>query len=267
MVTTALNVPGPAAARRLAQLGAQVTKVEPPDGDPLAAFAPDWYAELSSGQRVLRLDLRDPEGLASLDAMLPSTDVLLTSQRPGALERLGLGPQRLRDRYPRLLHVALIGDLGAAAEIAGHDLNYLAAAGLLEPDSLPRSLWVDLAGAERAAAAVLELILAREVRGAILRAEVSLAEVARRFAEPDRYGLTSPGGLLGGGSPFYGVYPARTGWVAVAALEPRFRARLAALVGGAAITREALAAAFLTRDADEWETLGRLHDVPVNVVR
>lgn len=90
VVSLAVNLPGPLAAARLRELGAEVTKVEPPSGDPLERYAAGWYAELAEGQRVLRLDLRDGAGRAELDALLQRSDLLLTSMRPSAAARLGL---------------------------------------------------------------------------------------------------------------------------------------------------------------------------------
>src|SRR5947209_16338872 len=84
LVSLALNVPGPVAAARLRDLGAIATKVEPPAGDPLAVAAPDWYAELTAGQDVVRLDLKNTGARAELDRLLGAADLLLTAQRPTA---------------------------------------------------------------------------------------------------------------------------------------------------------------------------------------
>src|ERR1700748_1022539 len=98
VVTIATNVPGPVAAARLVELGALVTKVEPPGGDPLAVAAPEWYERLVTGQRVLRVDLKDE----SIDALLAEADVFLTAQRPSSLARLGLAWEELHARHPHL---------------------------------------------------------------------------------------------------------------------------------------------------------------------
>src|ERR1051326_6124958 len=90
IASLALNAPGPAAAARLTQLGAEVTKIEPPEGDALSKFAPERYALLTRGQRVLRLDLNEASGKKQLDDLLANTDLLLASFRPSALRRLGL---------------------------------------------------------------------------------------------------------------------------------------------------------------------------------
>ncbi|WP_029215151.1 CoA transferase [Kallotenue papyrolyticum] len=263
IVNLAINLPGPWAAARLQQLGARVTKVEPPDGDPLARICPPWYAHLSAEQRVLRLDLKAPPERERLAALLDEADLLLTAMRPRALARLGLDWAGLQRRYPRLCQVAIVGAAGAQAERPGHDLTYQAQAGLLTPPALPRALLADLAGAERAVSAALALLLVRARGGPAGYAEVALADTARELAAPWRYGLTQPDGPLGGGWPGYGLYPARVGWVALAALEPRFWQRLTALLGLSAPTHADLARIFATRDAAAW---ARERDLPLVAV-
>jgi crotonobetainyl-CoA:carnitine CoA-transferase CaiB-like acyl-CoA transferase len=252
VVTTALNIPGPVAAARLRDLGAAVTKVEPPSGDPLELAAPEWYGRLVAGMEVVRLDLK----AESLDGRLAGADVLLTSQRLGALERLGLAWAGLHERHPGLSQVAILGE----GELAGHDLTYLASRGLLDPPHLPRTVMADLMGAERAVSATLAA-----VRGSY--AEVSLAEAADALAEPLRAGLTAPGGVLGGGLPTYGLYEASDGWIAVAALEPAFRSRLAEGLGVAELSRSELEGAFRSRTAAEWVAWARELDLPVELLR
>jgi alpha-methylacyl-CoA racemase len=254
VVTTALNIPGPVAAARLRELGATVTKVEPPDGDPLAVAAPGLYAQLADGQEVVRLDLKRQ----TLDDVLCGADLLLTSQRVSALARMGLAWDALHERHPQLSQIAIVGE----GERAGHDLTYLAGRGLLDPPRLPRTVMADLLGAERAVSAALALQLARERGAAASYVEVSLAEAADVLAAPLRAGLTQPGGMLGGGFPGYGLYEASDGWIAVAALEPGFRGRLAAGLG-VELARPALEAAFRSRTAAEWEAWALEHDLPI----
>jgi len=150
VVTTALNLPGPAACARLRDLGATVTKVEPLSGDPMQGFNAAWYADLHESVNVLGLDLKSTEGRAAMDALLVEADLLVTAQRPSALARLGLGARSLAERFPRLCHVAIVGHAPPEEERAGHDLTYLAQAGLLSPPSPPATLYADMAGAERA---------------------------------------------------------------------------------------------------------------------
>ena len=261
VLSLAVNLPGPLAAARLRSLGADVTKVEPPTGDPLEQVAPQWYAELAAGQRVLRLDLRTEDGRAELEVLLGRSDLLLTSMRPSAASRLGL-PEAVRRR--RMAHVEIVGGEGGSADSPGHDLTYQAAAGLLRPPDNPLALLADTLGAERAVSAAL-LAWGSVARGFEPRhVRVSLEEAARAAAAPLRHGLTGPGTALGGALPGYGIYATADGHVAVAALEPRFAAALAEHVGR---TREELAAAFAGRTTAEWETLAARHDLPLTGVR
>lgn len=266
-VSLAVNLPGPAACARLRALGARVVKVEPPAGDPLERYSAPWYRELAEGQEVVRLDLKDAGGRARLDERLAGADLLVTSSRLAALERLGLAWPALHARHPRLCQVAIFGYPGADRDRAGHDLTYQAAQGLAGSGGLPRTLTADLACAERAVGAALGLLLARERGAGAGYAEVALAEVAADFGAPLRHGLTAPGGLLGGGLPAYGVYAAREGHLAVAALEPHFAARLRDELGVEALTRPVLEAEFGRRTAAEWERWANERDLPLAAVR
>jgi len=267
VLTLAANVPGPVAAARLHALGADVIKIEPPAGDPLARISPAWYESLAAGQRVVHLDLKERGGRARLDGLLTETDLLLTSTRPAALGRLSLNWAELHARYPRLSHVAITGYLSPDTDRAGHDLTYQAELGLLSPPFLPRTLLADLAGAESATSAALALLLARERSKRGGYAQVSLMETARAFAKPLRYGVTARGGPLGGGYSGYNLYRTRDGWVAVAALEPHFWQRLQSGLGVSNPTAEELARVFLTRTTAEWAAWGTTHDLPLAPVR
>jgi crotonobetainyl-CoA:carnitine CoA-transferase CaiB-like acyl-CoA transferase len=264
VISLAINLPGPLACARLRGLGAEVTKIEPPSGDPLAAAAPAWYDELTRGQRIAALDLKSAVGRATLEDLLADADLLLTATRLSALARLGLGWEGIHARHPRLCHVVIVGD--AETDGPGHDLTYAAQAGLLTPPHLPRSVFVDLAGAERAVATALALLMARARDGAGRFAAIALSTVADELAAPLRHGLTAPDGVLGGGAAVYGLYRAKEGWIAVAALEPAFAARLADALGVDVTDRRALEAAFLARTAAEWEAWARARDLPLAAV-
>jgi len=267
VVTLAVNVPGPVAAARLHALGASVTKVEPPGGDPLEAVSLAWYHELRAGQEVVRLDLKQPEDRAALDDLLGRADLLLTASRPAALDRLGLAWPGLHARFPRLAWVAIVGHAAPHADASGHDLTYAASVGLLDPPRLPRTLLADLAGAEQAVSAALALLYARERGQDADYAEAPLAEAARSFAPPLRHGLTQPGGPLNGGLPAYNVYRASEGWIAVAALEPHFRERLQRELELERLDAEALRHAFRRHSAAYWEAWGLERDLPVSALR
>jgi alpha-methylacyl-CoA racemase len=262
VVTIAVNVPGPLVAFHLRSQGAHVVKIEPPGGDPLASFSPGLYGQLREGLTVERVDLKTPEGRAAMRAHLEDADLFLASQRPSGLARLGLDQATLLapgTPYRRLRWLNIVGEL-AQPEVAGHDLTYLAKAALLGQD-LPRTLVADVLGAERAFA--MALLLLRDPPGA--SASVGLFNSLAPLAAILTHGLTGPRGILGGQLPAYGLYGAREGRVAVAALEPQFRRRLYEalnLPDGAPLDT-----VFLTRPARDWEAWALERDLPLVAVR
>lgn len=263
VVTLALNVPGPVAAARLKDLGAQVTKIEPPGGDPLKSAARVWYDSLIQGQTVVALNLKDQKDRARLDGLLAEADLLLSSFRPSALRRLQLDWDSVHAGYPRLCAVNIIGHPPPDEELPGHDLTYQAKLGLLRPPQLPITLYADLAGTERAVSTSLALLLSRARTGHSEFAYVSLYEAMRDVAGPLTAGLTVPGGSLGGGLPYYDVYETSDGWIAVAALEPGFVQRLTAELNLTVNVHEELRRIFRGRTAAEWERWAKEHDLPV----
>lgn len=260
------NIPGPLAARALADDGALVTKVEPPQGDALAAAAPGWYAALTDGMEVLRLDLRDSGARGRVQSLLEAADVLITAMRPSALERLGLGWAQLQERCPRLCHVAIVGEAGSHADRAGHDLTYQAQAGLVEPPAMPRTVFADLFAAERAAAAAYRALFERERTGNGARIEIAIADGASQLADGLRYGLTTRDGPLGGALSIYRFYEAADGWIALAALEPHFQARLRDAMQVETLDTAALSARFAERSCAYWEDAARQYDLPLCAV-
>jgi crotonobetainyl-CoA:carnitine CoA-transferase CaiB-like acyl-CoA transferase len=180
---------------------------------------------------------------------------------------LGLDWASLHARDPRLCQVAIVGYPPPNEDVPGHDLTYQAEAGLVEPPRLPRTCLADLAGAQQVVCAALALLLARERGRGGQYAQVSLAEAAAAFAAPWRHGLTTPDGVLGGAWPGYGLYRAREGWVALAALEPHFWEGLARELGLTAPDRGQLHQVFLTKTAEEWETWAVARGLPLLRVR
>jgi crotonobetainyl-CoA:carnitine CoA-transferase CaiB-like acyl-CoA transferase len=274
VVSMAVNLPGPLTAARYVELGAHVTKVVPPGGDPLAWVSPQWHDNLKEDQEVLTLDLKSNDDQARLAELLRHADLLLTATRPAALERLGLGWERLAAQYPRLCHLAIVGYGPPDENRAGHDLTYQASAGILElPDGLreqpafPRIPLADYAGAERAVCASLALLWERERTGRGARAVVSLVEALTPYSHALCYGLLAPGTLLGGASPLYGLYRSSDGWVALAALEPHFQDRIRRALGLEQLTAAALADAFGARTSAEWDKWASEIDVPLAAVR
>lgn len=264
VVSLAVNLPGPLAASRLAELGANITKVEPPTGDPLAEAAPQWYSDLISNQRVLSLDLRTAEGREALDELLDDAELLITSVRPSALRRLNL--DRPQERFPRLSLIEIVGQDGESAEIPGHDLNYQADAGILTPPNMPKVPIADLLGAERAVSMALAAVVAGRRDGAGRNCRIALAEAADRAGDAVRYGLMGDGAFLGGAFPGYRIYPCADGHVALGAIEPHFYRRVleAFEVAG---SHAAIEAAFLDRTMSELEYIAGQRDIPLNAVR
>jgi crotonobetainyl-CoA:carnitine CoA-transferase CaiB-like acyl-CoA transferase len=267
VVTTALNLPGPAACARMRDMGATVAKVEPPAGDPMERFNPSWYRKLHRDMSIGRLDLKSEAGRKAMAKLLDGADLLVTAQRASALDRMGLAPDRLAADHPRLCHVAITGHASPSDELPGHDLTYLAAHGLVTPPAMPRTLYADMAGAERAVSTALALVIARDRTGKGQRATSAIADAAAALAQPLHEGLTRPGALLGGGNPAYNLYAARGGWIAVAALEPHFEKKLGDKFALGKLTVESLRSLFASHDAEYWEEWGRRNDLPIVAVR
>ncbi|CAN7499217.1 CaiB/BaiF CoA-transferase family protein [Variovorax sp. LjRoot130] len=270
VLSLALNLPGPAALLRCRAMGASCVKFEPPTGDPMGHYNKAAYAALHEGVDVRTADLKTEAGQEELHRTLEETDVLLTSFRPSALDKLGLGWAALHARHPALSQVAIVGAPGARAEEPGHDLTYLAESGLVTGTELPPTLYADMGGAVLASEAVLKALLHTRVApgtGAYL--EVALNAAADWLALPRTWGLTRPTGAVGGAHAGYRVYPCADGRVAVAALEPHFAARLCEAAGVASRdmlapgTREALAAWLRTRTRAELEAMASERDVPL----
>ena len=281
IVSLALNLPGPAALMRCRRMGADCTKVEPPSGDPMQSYNPGAYRELHEGVKVLRADLKTAAGLETLHRLLADTDVLLTSFRPSALAKLGLGWTELHARHPMLCQVAIVGAPGAGAEEPGHDLTYLAQHGLVPAMELPATLYADMGGSLMASEAVLQAALHLNARycgeGETPRgiaSEAPLSEAAAYLGLPRRWGLTQPQGAVGGAHAGYRMYACKDGRVAVAALEPHFAAALCAQAGVAAEretmflpqTHDAVARFFAPRTCAELDRIAVQHDIPMHTL-
>jgi alpha-methylacyl-CoA racemase len=267
IVTLASNLPGPLAAARLRKLGADVVKVEPPGGDPLKRYSSDWYGELISGQRIVTLDLKEKSDREKLDKLLEKSDLLITSMRLAPLEKLKLDRVRTQRKFPHLLQIAITGYESAREKLPGHDLTYQASLGLLNPPEMPATLLTDLAAAEKVVSTALIMVLARERGLGAGYAEVSILEAGEIFAAPLRYGLTSASGILGGGFGGYNLYQTAEGWIALGALETKFRTKLLAEFGLSELERENLQAVFLTKTAEEWEHWAIKRDLPLKAVK
>ena len=224
-------LPGAYAARELLRLGAQVVRMEAPDGDPLRTVAPAWHAALAGGTESVVCDLRVDAAFAR--TLCARADVVLEGFRPGVAARLGVGPEDVPDRVV-YCSITGFGDTGAHAERVGHDLNYLGWAGALEDTAsgLPPLPIADFAaGALGAVTQVLAALLERERTGRGGWIVVSMTHRAHDLVE-HRLGGDPRARMLTGGLACYRVYACADGrLLTLAALEPRFFARFCGLVG------------------------------------
>jgi len=279
-------LPGPFATQWLAAMGAEVIRVEPPTGGdwlrempPLVEGMGAWFAAVNRGKKSVAVDLKRPEGRALFLRLVESADVVVEGFRPGVMARLGLAPERLLERQPRLVYAALTG-YGAGSrwrERAGHDLNYLALAGFLElngpregPPVPPAVPVADFGGAMALVIAVLAGLLYRERTGRGVLLDASIFEVVVAWMQPfwwaHRAGLPAAreGMPLNGALPCYRVYVTADGEaMALAALEPAFWQAFCEAVGrpewiprafDPALIPE-VAALFRSRTRREWEAL------------
>lgn len=281
VLSLALNLPGPAALMRCRGMGATCVKLEPPGGDPMAHYNLPAYAQMHEGVQVVVADLKTDVGQKVLHRELARSAVLLTSFRPSALDRLGLGWKQLHALYPVLSQVAIVGAPGERAEEPGHDLTYLADNGLVPGLDLPATLYADMSGSLMASEAVLQAALVRNERyagsgenhpqGVFI--EVALATAAGYLALPRQWGLTRPEGAVGGAHAGYNVYPCKDGRVAVAALEPHFAAALCKAAGvelsdpramQQPATRAAIGAFLQTQTRAQLDLLALEADIPLH---
>jgi alpha-methylacyl-CoA racemase len=272
--------PGPYCAMLLADLGADVVRVDRPGpsaGDPRLAL-------LHRGRRSVVLDLKSPGDLATLLALADAADVLLEGYRPGVAERLGAGPDVCLARNPRLVYARMTGwgQTGPLATTAGHDIGYIARTGALGmlgradgPPQPPSNLLGDFGGGgmllafgicaalfERATSGTGQVVDAAIVDGTASLLAMHWMHRASGLLQ-DHRGVN----LLDGGAPFYDVYETSDGgWLAVGALEPQFYAALVAGLGlddlpdrddpaSWPALRTAFAARFRTRTRGAWEAV------------
>ena len=233
-------VPGPYATRQLADLGADVIKIEPPDGDPMRNFmysgddaVSPVYRHLNRGKRVARIDLKSNSGNQTLLELLTDADVLLESYRPGVLARLGFGRDTLEHINPRLIHCALsgYGQTGPYKLRAGHDLNYCAATGQLSVSgTVERPVMsfppiADHAGAMQASITILAALYARTRSGKGAFLDISLFETSLSWQyAPLLQGATERAGfVINGGAACYNIYQCQDlEFISLGAIEAHF---------------------------------------------
>ncbi|HEX8569442.1 MAG TPA: CaiB/BaiF CoA-transferase family protein [Caulobacteraceae bacterium] len=283
--------PVPFCGMLLADLGAEVLRI---DRRGVAPMPP--VDVLGRGKRSVALDLKRPEAVAACLDLVASADALLEGYRPGVMERLGLGPDAVLARNPKLVYGRLTGwgQAGPKASEPGHDINYVALSGALEAIGTPErpvpplNLLGDFAGgALYLAFGVLAALRHAEQTGegqvvdcAMVDGAASMMSLFSGLRASGMWNGPRGANLLDGGAPFYGVYEcADGGFMAVGALEPPFHARLLEVLdlpaedfqpqmdpAAWAQRRERVAAAFRTRSRGEWTALFEGSDACVTPV-
>ncbi|MEU7926473.1 CaiB/BaiF CoA-transferase family protein [Micromonospora sp. NPDC049107] len=286
VVELASLAPAPFGCMVLADLGADVVRVDRPGGPGAGRLAAPSGGPLQRGRRLTALDLKSPTGVADLLRLVERADVLVEAYRPGVAERLGFGPDVCRDRNPRLVYARMTGwgQDGPLAARAGHDIDYIAVAGALEPlgragerPHAPLNLIGDFAGGGMLlAVGVLAALLERERSGlgqvvdaAMVDGSALLTSFLHGLLGTGRWAAPRGRNLLDGGAPFYDTYAtADGGFVAVGALEPAFYGELLAGLGladadlphqydprGWDELRRRLTERFAERTRDEWTAI------------
>ncbi|MEU6393570.1 CaiB/BaiF CoA-transferase family protein [Streptomyces sp. NPDC046939] len=272
--------PGPFAAMLLADLGADVVRVDRPGGTGLAIDPA--YDVTNRNKRSVVVDLKSPDGAEAVLRLAERADVLIEGYRPGVTERLGVGPDACHARNPKLVYGRMTGwgQDGPLAQRAGHDIGYIAVTGALsmigkpdEPPTVPANLVGDYAGgALYLVVGVLAALHHARATGAGQVVDAAIVDGTSHLAAMI-HGMLAAGGwqdrrganLLDGGCPFYGTYETADGqYMAVGALEQRFYDEFMGLMGLTEVApargdlarwgelRDAVAARFKQRTRDEW---------------
>ena len=275
--------PVPYAGMLLADLGAEVIRIDRVVAGALGSWPEPRFDVLGRGRRSVALNLKDPGGLDAALRIIDRADALIEGFRPGVAERLGLGPEVCRQRNPRLVYGRMTGwgQEGPLAQAAGHDINYIALTGALHAIGgreggpvVPLNLVGDFGGGslflalgvvsallEAACSGKGQVIDAAMVDGASSLMSVFYATMAVGFWQEER-----GSNMLDGGAHFYSVYETKDGkYVSVGPVEPQFYAQLLERIGLQAddlpfqldqsqwpAMRQRLSEIFLTRTRDQW---------------
>lgn len=272
-------LPGAFATLMLAELGAEVIKVEDPrGGDPMRHLPPFLDGRgvydllLGRGKKSVALDLKSADDRAALAALLATADIVIESFRPATAARLGVTATDLRTAHPRLIHASITGygQTGPYAERPGHDLNYVAVSGILAterptPSALPRMFMADVGGgAVSAVVAILAALFARERSGEGASLDISMHESALYWVMlPGARDLLDRGDAAVGELPTFGehacynVYETHDGQqIALGALESKFWITFCEAVG-----RPDLSARHQTDDDDQQDLLREVRGI------
>jgi len=285
-------LPGAVATQQLVDWDAEVIKIEQPGtGDYARTMNPAVFARTNSGKKSVALDLKDPKGREALLGLARQADVLMEGFRPGVMTRLGLSFEELHAVNKRLIYVSLTGygQVGPFAQLAGHDVNYMALGGVLSLNLpvIPGVQIADLVGGSmQSVILILLALVARQQTGEGRHVDVSMyAGVTSLLTIPlaawhatGREPVTGQE-ILSGRYACYNLYQAADArWLAVGALEPKFWAELCTQLGCPELiarqfeeprdeVKARIGAIFLTRSAQEWFDQLRATDCCVTPVR
>ena len=246
-------LPGPLAGLLLADMGAEVLKIEPPDGDAMRQIGPRddggepvFHGAVNAGKTVRRMDLKQPEVRAEFLRLVEEHDVLIEGFRPGVMRRLGLDYETLRRVNPGLVYCSLsgYGASGPLAQAAGHDANYLAASGVLHRNGREAPGFydppvADVSGSLFGVIAILGALRARDADGRGCEIDIGLADTPMplQLFQVAEYGAngTVPQRqetYLNGAAAYYQVYATQDGrHVTLGAVEPKFWAAFCTAAG------------------------------------
>jgi CoA:oxalate CoA-transferase len=240
VVDFSLYLPGPYATRLLADLGAEVVRVEPLTGDPVRHFMPGAYEWLNRGKRAIRVDLKSDDGLALVHDLLRTADVVVEGFRPGVADRLGIGPDEAAALRPGVIFCSLsgYGQTGPDRDRPGHDIGYEASGGGYaavlaagEPPAVPHVPVGDLGGGLFAAMSICAALAGRDGDG-LVHIDVSLQEAITHMSIPRVAGFLRDGvepdpASFATWAPGTGLFETADGvWVALAAVEDHFWSRM-----------------------------------------
>jgi alpha-methylacyl-CoA racemase len=295
-------LPGAFATLMLAELGAEVIKIEDPrGGDPMRHLPPVvngrgiYHLLLDRGKKSVAIDLRDAAVRPAFDRLLATADVVVESFRPGAAKRLGVSAADVRARFPRMVHCSITGygQSGPYADRPGHDLNYVAVSGLLavdrpRPTDLPRMFIADVGGgAMSAAIGILAALVGRERGGDGASLDISMHEAMLYWVMVPAARELVDGGADAvdelptfGRHACYNVYRTQDGeHIALGALEPKFWLAFCRAIGRDDLASrhhtgdedqrallDEVSAIFASKTRDEWLALLQGQDVCVTPV-
>ena len=290
-------LPGPLASLMLTECGADVIKIErPPGGDDMRHMdgTGTLFRFLNTGKRFVMADFKNADDMTDIITLIKTADILIEQFRPGVLARLGLSYEVLSKINPQLIYCSItgFGQTGPLSSVAGHDLNYVAEAGLLSlgatPDGnpvIPPTLIADIAGGSYPAVMkILLAIIERQKTGRGCHIDIAMTDHIAPFMLPAIASVhdlnknpVSGGELLSGGSPRYQIYKCKDGrHLAVAALEDKFWANFCQCIDLAYELRlenanpndvkAAIIKIVATQNSSHWQQLFSGKDVCCNIV-